>query len=1591
MKTKIKKLLATVLSVAMLFSTIQLNVFAEQSTSQDSEIITAIAPLKTTREEITVGSADLPTLPEELTVTLTTTTWEKVETTAEISVAVEWTLAKGETFSTEKEAEFVYTAKLIDDTLTIDDSITMPTLTVGVVNANTDENRNIITDIQPVQNQTIRRSVDVGAFTVTGGNIGTDYMYENGILKIKTETSLTIANIDPNTATSDRIVAESNVANLILNGVNIKAGGNFPVAFEVWNTANITLADGTTNTLESGKNWAGLQVIEGKTVTIGGKGTLTATGGENGAGIGGGNERNSGNITISDGTVNAISGYGGAGIGGGKLGHGGTIKISGGTVTANSLRAGSGIGGGYLGDGDSITISGGTVNASSKYYGAGIGGGQLGHGGDITISGGIVNANCEYYGAGIGGGEKGNGGNITISGTANVNTKGNAGIGGGKSGLGAEISITDAPTIIATGAANYIGLHDTNGIIISSTLLYADSYIPIYDGTSFTTGNGSSVIFKNQYVRVIPVVSKYTLIINNGSGDGVYAEGAIVNITADAAPKGQQFKNWTSNNSGTFADSTSATTTFTMPNGATTVTANYEDTLVSSIKIKSTNHKTEYFVDNSLDVTNLEITVTYSDGSTEDIAVSADMVTGFNSSAAVNNQQLIISYEGKNTSYTVNIVEAPIYDLLVEGGLFGEDYLYENGVLSIQTDTPLIIKNADINTATSDRIVTKSAVANITLNGVNISAGGSFPVAFEVWNTANITLADGTTNTLKSGENWAGLQVIEGKTVTIGGKGTLIATGVYRGAGIGGSYENNGGNIKIYDATVNATGGSGGAGIGGGYGGNGGNVEISGTANVTATSVKNAAGIGGGNSGAGGNITISGGTVTATGGSNSAGIGGSDGAKGGTVNIIDGEVNAKGGSGGAGIGSGYEGNSANITISGGTVTATGGNSGAGIGGGRRDGAKVTISGGTVTATGGYNGAGIGGGYEGNGGNVEISDTANVTAIGGHYSAGIGGGQKGGGGKVTISGGTVTASSTKLGTGIGGGYNYNGVGAEITITGAPTVIATGAENQIALHDTNGIIISGSLQYAQSTTAITDSTTFTTGNGLSVIFNNRYAKVMPADDPITTYELAVTNGTGSGKYAEGTIVNITANAAPKGQQFKNWTSNNSGIFADNTRATTTFTMPNGATTVTANYEDVPVSITSVSVNPTSESVQKGATKSFKAVVTGTGDFDDAVIWSVTGGTSATTIDTNGLLTVDVSETATSLTVTATANADRTKSATATVTITDIPVANHTITASAGTNGSISPSGNVSVNDGDNQTFIFTPDAGYEVDTVTVNGSAVAKANSYTFDNVSTNHTINVTFKGMEAVIIPQEISYANTTIIKTEGDGVFTNLLTQTIVNGNISYESSNPKVALVNDNGEVTIVGVGTATITATAEKTATHSEATISYALTVNTGEVNVDKNEVTIFDADFKDLLDVKITIGSDTTVLKRDGKYLIGYTDYTFNNGKIGEVNPGSIEITLYKEFIATLPEGGYSLAITTIGGTSDGIITGTIPAKYDVGGHGNPQTSVKLEDIKPSDWVYNYVNDIVDKGLFAGKYATTFSSKDNLMKVEMATILS
>ena len=227
------------------------------------------------------------------------------------------------------------------------------------------------------------------------------------------------------------ITAEKNAtANVTLENVNIDTGATGGAAITTSGEGNVNIELDGTNTVQSGENHAGVEKKDNGTLTITDEnkdGSLKATGGDGGAGIGGGASYNGSNIEISSGEVTAIGGNFGAGIGGGQAGSGSNITIEGGKVKAQGGWSGAGIGGGGSGSGNNIAISDGEVTAKGGTFGAGIGGGGDGGGGNnITIDGGKVTAQGGKNGAGIGGGLRSNGSGITISGDAQVKAQGGA-------------------------------------------------------------------------------------------------------------------------------------------------------------------------------------------------------------------------------------------------------------------------------------------------------------------------------------------------------------------------------------------------------------------------------------------------------------------------------------------------------------------------------------------------------------------------------------------------------------------------------------------------------------------------------------------------------------------------------------------------------------------------------------------------------------------------------------------------------------------------------------------------------------------------------------------------------------------------------------------------------------------------------------------------------------------------------------------------------------------------------------------------------------------------------------------------------------
>ena len=249
-------------------------------------------------------------------------------------------------------------------------------------------------------------------------NLGTITMVKSNPVTLTSSTGeMTLHNGDILTGTggtSTHVTIDDGATIMLLNATI--PGRAVDNASDTWwagitctGDANIILAGGSANSVRGYHcDFPGIIVPSGKTLTILGNGSLTATSGTNtaqgyGAGIGGKANETCGNIKIEGGTIIATGGnQGGAGIGGCYHGSCGNITISGGTVTATGGLWAAGIGSGSFGRFASISIGSGitsvTATRSNNYWNVPIGKGNDDHGsGAVTFDGVTMHDGREDY------------------------------------------------------------------------------------------------------------------------------------------------------------------------------------------------------------------------------------------------------------------------------------------------------------------------------------------------------------------------------------------------------------------------------------------------------------------------------------------------------------------------------------------------------------------------------------------------------------------------------------------------------------------------------------------------------------------------------------------------------------------------------------------------------------------------------------------------------------------------------------------------------------------------------------------------------------------------------------------------------------------------------------------------------------------------------------------------------------------------------------------------------------------------------------------------------------------------------------------
>lgn len=302
---------------------------------------------------------------------------------------------------------------------------------------------------------------DAVTLDIAGGNIEVSVSAEGVQTATQGGQTYTGVFVVTGTNTTNKLVIKGDsgtAANVYLKDLHITVSSGAAVSV----SKNVDLYIEGSSVLQSGKNCAGIQKEDNGQLTIDGSGSLEATGGESGAGIGGAFHMPGNNITINGGKIIAQSttGYGwGAGIGGGNEGNGNNITINGGDVTAIGGSEAAGIGGGIHASASNITINGGTVTAKAGGGAAAIGGGH-----DKSNGGKATNINLV-------------GGDITVQGN-----NGKATIGG----VNGEITI---PSTFG-GSLTYL---DANGNE-DATKTNIEKYGPVVNGKAVNSVNYADIL-----------------------------------------------------------------------------------------------------------------------------------------------------------------------------------------------------------------------------------------------------------------------------------------------------------------------------------------------------------------------------------------------------------------------------------------------------------------------------------------------------------------------------------------------------------------------------------------------------------------------------------------------------------------------------------------------------------------------------------------------------------------------------------------------------------------------------------------------------------------------------------------------------------------------------------------------------------------------------------------------------------------------------------------------------------------------------------------------------------------------------------------
>ena len=354
---------------------------------------------------------------------------------------------------------------------------------------------------------------------------------------------------------------------------------------------------------------------------------------------------------------------------------------------------------------------------------------------------------------------------------------------------------------------------------------------------------------------------------------------------------------------------------------------------------------------------------------------------------------------------------------------------------------------------------------------------------------------------------------------------------------------------------------------------------------------------------------------------------------------------------------------------------------------------------------------------------------------------------------------------------------------------------------------------------------------------------------------------------------------------------------------------------------------------------------------------------------------------------------------------------------------ITATAGAGGSITPSGNVTVGYGADQTFTITADSGYRISDVLVDGQSVGAVNTYTFYNVTGNHTISATFQRTGGSGGDSHSDPTGNLTISLGGNGgnedfIFTVIFTDEDgdeLENNFYYNGD--YTGTIGSGGEITLTGGDKIVIRNLPEGTRYEViiETADGYTATSTGAEgvIRTSGNEAAFSVTPTVVLADPSVTGVTRWLNTTDHTAYLSGYPGGTFgpdNSMTRAEVAQmfyallNNKNVTITKTFPDVPANAWYATAVNTL--ASLGMVSGDANGNYRPN---DPITRAEFcvialafayepdnavcyfGDVSRSDWFYTYVAQAASYGWIGGYTNGNFGPNDQITRAQVTTIVN